>query len=124
MSETYVGGLSRILGEIARHQLPAEALAAAKSRLFHAFGVSFTSSALPSVGAAWKAVPHDSGNCFVFGRFQRIAAEDAAFVNGVIGHSSLLEDCGPGGLREGSHPSTFIIPAALAAAESVGASGR
>jgi len=124
MRDGLIAALSRILGEIGRQELLPDALAAAKSRLFHAFGVSLASSTLPSADAAWQAVRASRGDSFVFGRAQRVSAEDAAFANGVIGHSGLIEDCGPGGLREGSHPGTYIIPAALAAAESVGASGR
>lgn len=124
MSDGLILKLSRILGEIGRRELPPDALAAARSRLFHAFGVSLTSSTLPAADTAWQVVRDTPGDCFTFGRSQRVSAEGAAFANGVLGHSSLLEDCGPGGLREGSHPGTYIIPAALAAAESVRASGR
>ena len=42
----------------------------------------------------------------------------------MISHSSLQEDCGPGGLRDGSHPGTYVIPAALAAAETAGRRSR
>jgi 2-methylcitrate dehydratase PrpD len=123
MSEPLVSALSRILGDIARRPLPADALAAARSRLFHAFGVSLVSSRLKASTVAWNTIRARRGECRVLGRNERVSDEDAAFANGVTGHGSLLEDCGPGGLREGSHPGTFIIPAALAAAESANASG-
>lgn len=116
--------LGRLLGDIGRGEVPVGTLDAARTRVFHAFGVSLMSSVLPPAGIAWRAVGSVRGDCFVFGRSERAAADDAALVNGVIGHSSLQEDCGPGGLSLGSHPSTYIIPAALAAAESIGASGR
>lgn len=123
MAKGLTAALCGILGEIGRNTLPPSALAAAKSRLFHAIGISLASCALPAAQVAWTVAKASPGDCLVFGREQRVGADDAAFANGVIGHSSLVEDCGPGGLREGSHPGTFIIPAALAAAESVGASG-
>jgi 2-methylcitrate dehydratase PrpD len=116
--------LSCLLTDIGRSELPEAAARAAKNRLRHAFGVSLANSRLPAAEVAWKTMGGSSGPCFVFGRERRIHAPDAAFINGVIGHGSLLEDCGPGGLREGSHPGTFIIPAALAAAESCAASGK
>jgi len=116
--------LSCLLTDIGRSELPEAAARAAKNRLLHAFGVSLANSRLPAAEVAWKTMGGSSGPCFVFGRERRIHAPDAAFINGVIGHGSLLEDCGPGGLREGSHPGTFIIPAALAAAESCAASGK
>ena len=79
---------------------------------------------MPAADVAWAVAQEHGGKCFAFGRPTRISASGAALFNGVVGHASLLEDCGPGGLREGSHPGTFIIPAALAAAEASGAPGR
>ncbi|HSW15698.1 MAG TPA: MmgE/PrpD family protein [Ramlibacter sp.] len=116
--------LAQVLGEMSRQPLAAPTLAAAKAKLLHACGVSLVSSQLASAQAAWNAVKDERGDCFVFGQSRRVPAGDAAFVNGAIGHSSLLEDCGPGGLRQGSHPGTYVIAAALAAAESRGANGR
>jgi 2-methylcitrate dehydratase PrpD len=122
--ETVVTGLGRRLGAIARGDAPQEAIEAARSRLFHGLGVALRSAALPAAEVAWRAVSHATGDCLIFGRRDGAAVDEAAFVNGVIAHSSLQEDCGPGGLRDGSHPGTYVIPAALAAAESSGASGR
>lgn len=124
MADGLVLKLSRILGEVGRETLPDAVVETAKSRIFHAFGLSLLGSAMPAANVAWEVARLNPGDCFAFGRSQRISAEGAALINGVIGHSSLLEDAGPGGLREGSHPGTFIVPAALAAAEAVGASGR
>lgn len=115
--------LSRLLTGMAQAPLPESATRAAKTRLLHATGVSLANSHLPAAETAWAAMGHRSGPCLVFGRTRRLGAEDAAFVNGAVGHGSLLEDCGPGGLREGSHPGTFILPAALAVAQETGASG-
>ncbi|SEF00058.1 2-methylcitrate dehydratase PrpD [Rhizobiales bacterium GAS188] len=123
-TEGWVLQLSCLLTDIGRSELPEAATKAAKNRLLHAFGVSLANSRLPAAEVAWKTMGGSSGPCFAFGRERRIDAGDAAFINGVIGHGSLLEDCGPGGLREGSHPGTFVIPAALAAAESCAASGK
>ena len=118
MKEGLVYALGQVLGDISRTALAPSVLRAAKAKLFHAIGVSLASSRLAPAVAAWQAVSDSTGESFVFGQTRRVSAPDAAFVNGAIGHSSLLEDCGPGGLKEGSHPGTYIIPAALAAAES------
>jgi 2-methylcitrate dehydratase PrpD len=123
MSQGWALQLSRLLYDLGQEELPRSAVAAAKNRLLHAVGVCLANNALPAAQVAWKAFGHSKGESLVYGRSQRLAAEDAAFVNGVIGHGSLLEDCGPGGLREGSHPGTFVIPAALAVAEDLDASG-
>jgi 2-methylcitrate dehydratase PrpD len=124
MNQGLSARLGMVLGDLGRRDIAPAALAAAKSRIFHACGVSLASSRLAPALAAWASVQDGSGEGFVFGQSRRIAPADAAFVNGVIGHSSLLEDCGPGGLREGSHPGTYIIPAALAAAQAQRADGR
>ena len=116
-------GLAATLRNAVSGALDAQAVASAKNRLFHAFGVSLANSRLPAAEVAWNTIQDRTGACHVFGRDKQVGAQDAAFVNAVIGHGSLLEDCGPGGLREGSHPGTFIIPAALAVAEVTGASG-
>ncbi len=115
--------LARRLCRISWPDLPQPTRDSAGRRLLHAMGVSLAHGSLPASETAWKALGHSHGESFGFGQGRRIAAEDAAFINGTIGHGSLLEDCGPGGLREGSHPGTFVIPAALALAEEIDAGG-
>jgi 2-methylcitrate dehydratase PrpD len=88
-----------------------------KERLFHGLGVALRSAGLPASEAAWKAMNGRAGACRVIGRSTTLAPDAAAFVNAVAAHNSLQEDCGPGGLAEGSHPGTYVLPAALAAAE-------
>lgn len=104
-------------------RLPDASTHSAKNLVLHAFSVSLANSHLPAAEVAWRALGNSVGPCFVFGRHVRGTADTAAFVNGTIGHGSLLEDTGPGGLRDGSHPGTFILPAALAIAEETGATG-
>ena len=115
--------LSGELYQLACAALPAATIGAAKDRLLHVIGVTLASSGLPAPAAAWQAVRADDGPCTVIGRPGRLSAASAAFANAVAAHSSLLEDCGPGGLSEGSHPGTYVPAAAFAAAEQVGASG-
>lgn len=115
--------LAATLDNLVASELTPEALAGVKARLTHSLRVSLVSSQLPPGQVALRALAGVGGECTVIGRAETLSAPDAAFVNGVIGHSSLQEDCGPGGLREGSHPATFVLPAALAAAESSQATG-
>jgi 2-methylcitrate dehydratase PrpD len=121
-------GLARSLGTrlsaIGEGAVTPSAMDAAKLRLLHALRVSVASRELPAVEVAYRAFPAAADGCVVLGRPGTLAAPDAAFVNGVAGHSSLQEDCGPGGLRDGSHPGTYVVPAALAAAEDAGTDGR
>lgn len=115
--------LASRLCQISWQDLPNRTRDSACRRLLHAIGVSLAHGDLPASRTAWRALGHSRGDSFGFGQGRRIAAEDAAFINGTIGHGSLLEDCGPGGLREGSHPGTFVIPAALALAEEIDTGG-
>jgi 2-methylcitrate dehydratase PrpD len=89
----------------------------------HGTGVALISGRLPAAETAWRSVRSEPGDCTVLGRSASLSAGAAAFANAVAAHSSLQEDCGPGGLRHGSHPSTYVIPAAMAAAETAHATG-
>ncbi len=119
---TLTAELSRRLLATGR-EVPPEATEAAKLRLLHALGVAVASGALPAPATAWGAVACDAGDCVAVGRDGRLLDRSAVFCNAVAIHGSLLEDCGPGGLRGGSHPGTYVLPAALAAAETRGADG-
>lgn len=109
--------VSILVGDIARGDISDSALTAAKGRLLHAFAVSLSAADLPVAQMAINSVRSGSGDCTVFGVPSKYSPDSAAFVNGTIGHASLREDAGPGGLLEGSHPSTYVIPAAMAIAE-------
>jgi 2-methylcitrate dehydratase PrpD len=115
--------LSRTLSRLTAEGLTDELLTAAKGRLLHGWGVAFGASRLPASRLAWTTLRGSRGGCLVVGQPWRLTAEAATFVNAVTGHNSLQEDCGPGGLAEGSHPGTYVLPAVLAAAEAAGASG-
>ncbi len=108
---------------VARGPIPSVAVEAARRLLHHAFGVAVAGSSLPVSFIARGAIGDAPGPCLLFGSAGSHAAQDAAFVNGAIGHASLLEDSGPGGMQAGSHPATYVFPAALAAAQASGASG-
>jgi 2-methylcitrate dehydratase PrpD len=121
---TLIDELAIVVEDAVARPLPLIAVEAAKSRLLHALGVALAGRDLPAVRVAWDAVNDSAGDCVAVARPRRVSDRAAAFHNGVAGHSSLLEDCGPGGLLGGSHPSTYVIPAALAAAESGRVGGR
>src|SRR5262249_53734265 len=63
----------------------------------------------------------DGGRCQVLGRSERIGPSDAALVNGVAAHALDYDDMCFVSL---AHPSCALVPAALAAGEIAGASGR
>ena len=95
----------------------ARALDAARTKALHAIGVTLAGRELAAVKVAASASASNAGPCTAIGLGAGLSGDAAAFFNGVAGHASLLEDCGPGGLREGSHPGTYVFPAALAAAQ-------
>ena len=115
--------LAAVALEVANTELPAAALEAAVRLAQHAFGVTIAGSALTVARIARASVGDDGGPCLIFGSGGHHTAGDAAFANAVSGHASLLEDSGPGGARDGSHPGTYVFPAALAVAEQQGATG-
>lgn len=115
--------LAELTLSVARGVIPDAAVEAARRLVHHAFGVAVAGSSLPVSFIARGAIGEAPGQCLVFGSAGSHAAQDAAFANGAIGHASLLEDSGPGGMQAGSHPATYVFPAALAAAQACGASG-
>lgn len=116
--------LAEVLSGIAAAPLSGPARSAAIQRLLHALGVGLASTRLDPYAVSLRALSGEPGTNTVLASRATLSAGGAAFVNAVCLHSSLQEDCGPGGYRDGSHPGVYIIPAALAAAESVGAPGE
>ena len=75
----------------------------------------------PSLLAAVEALGLADGRCSVFGDARSYAPPAAALINGTLAHSLDFDDTH----AEGSiHSSAPIVPAALAAAEMTGASGK
>jgi 2-methylcitrate dehydratase PrpD len=75
----------------------------------------------PSLIAAVETLGLAEGRCSVFGDTRGYAPTGAALINGTLAHSLDFDDTH----AEGSiHSSAPIVPAALAAAEMVGASGK
>ena len=115
--------LASLTVTVARSELPAAAVQATARLVQHAIGVCVAGRDLAVSRIARAAIGSAPGPCTVFGTTATHEAQDAAFANAVSGHASLLEDSGPGGKQEGSHPATYVFPAALAMAEQMNASG-
>ena len=73
------------------------------------------------IAAAWVRETDARGQSSVWGRELRSSPAEAAFANGVAGHALDFDDSLP---TLHGHPSTTLVPAALAVAEASGASGR
>lgn len=67
------------------------------------------------------AAEQNGGRCHVIGQATTTHAETAALVNGALSHIVEMDDLDR---RSVVHPAAVVIPAALAAAERIGASGR
>ena len=122
MTENACVTLADLVSELDAKRLPAHVLKRARVAF-----VDYVSAAL--AGTRWGKLPPialDALRCYeghgtvcCIGALKRYPPMEAALYNGVVGHSVELDD----GHRFGTcHPGVAVIPAALAAAESEGAS--
>lgn len=103
--------------------IPVDVLDAAKVALADTLGVGVAGSAEQpaAIARAWVEEIGGRPQATVWGHPVSASAADAAFANGVAGHALDFDDSLPT-LR--GHPSTTMVPVALAVAEATGASGR
>jgi 2-methylcitrate dehydratase PrpD len=103
--------------------LPEAAIRAAKAAILDTIGVTLAGAADTST----KIVEHvlgvgsGTGTSLVFGSHRRTTSLDAALINGTAAHALDFDDCSD---TMGGHPSAPVLPALLALAEEVDASGR
>lgn len=101
--------------------LPAQAVGIVKTGFADTLSTMIAGRDEPVVSIArqFVAARHpSSGASSVLLGSQRLNAADAAFINATAGHALDFDDVALGG-----HPSTVLVPAVLAAAEEVNASG-
>nr|MDT0661238.1 MmgE/PrpD family protein [Micromonospora sp. DSM 115978] len=103
--------------------LPAEVVASVRERILDILGLCVAAYPLPTSRAALAYVAEQGGRgqARVVGLPEAVPAPLAAFGNGVLAHSLDYDDTH---LPSVLHPSASVVPAALAAAELAGASGR
>ena len=118
--------ISERLGAFAEATLsegaPADVRASVRDRVLDVLGLQAAALTLSTSRAALDHVAAMGGaaQAGVVGLEQRVPAPAAAFANGVLAHSLDYDDTH---LPSVLHPSASVVPAALAAAELVGASG-
>lgn len=102
---------------------PADVVASVRQRVLDVLGLCVAAQALPTSQAilAHAAEQGGRGQASAIGLTERVPAASAAFVNGVLAHSLDYDDTH---LPSVLHPSASVVPAALAAGEAAGASGR
>lgn len=103
--------------------LPAEVVESVKMRVLDTLGIAVAAAPLDTSRAAraWAVEQGGTAAASAVGVPERLPANLAAFVNGVLAHSLDYDDTH---LPSVLHPSAAVVPAALAAAERTGADGR
>jgi 2-methylcitrate dehydratase PrpD len=119
--------LTQRLAEFVIHtrasDIPPEVMDAARDALIDTLGVALVGG-LDAVGEISLAYVHGLGakrESTIWGTHVGTSMAEAAFVNGIFGHALDFDDVHA---SVHGHPSTTIVPAALAAAETTGASGE
>ena len=109
--------LSRLLATAPLAALPSPAIEAAKRAFIDTAGVVLAGRLEPAVSIMQGCLPTGSEARALFGT-QHLSSKDAALLNGVAGHVLDYDDVTLHG-----HPSVVLIPAILAEAERLDASG-
>ena len=124
MSDTLARKLARFATDLRYDNVPADVLDKARACLLHNLGVGLAGHGSGAARKAKSAVLANesaaSGGARIFVTGERATPGAAAFVNSALMHAKLQEDA----YHTGSHPGVMIIPAALAAGETLGSSGR
>ena len=118
---TYALKLSNKIKELEYDILPAEAVHAAKTGILDTIGVTLAGAAENCTRIVLGLSGASGGPALVFGHARRLAALDAALVNGTAAHALDFDDCNN---TLGGHPSAPILPALFALVDEIGASGR
>lgn len=127
MSETSKPTLAETIGRFAvandYRAIPPDVIDSVRSRVLDILGICLAASPLPTSLAArtWALDQGGRAQSHAVGIGDAMPAPLAAFVNGTLAHSLDYDDTH---LPSVLHPSASVVPAALAAAESTGASGR
>jgi 2-methylcitrate dehydratase PrpD len=122
MSELQTGDFQQAVGRfrtLRLGDLPAEALAVARHCLLDWLGCALAGTREPLSAILRDEIGGTAGEASLIGG-GRAAARDAALVNGAAGHALDFADTHTG---MGGHPTAPVLPAALALAESRGATG-
>jgi 2-methylcitrate dehydratase PrpD len=122
MSELQTGDFQQAVGRfrtLRLGDLPAEALAVARHCLLDWLGCALAGTREPLSAILRDEIGGTAGEASLIGG-GRAAARDAALVNGAAGHALDFDDTDTG---MGGHPTAPVLPAALALAESRGATG-
>jgi len=115
--------LTSRIGQISYESLPAPALTVARQCVLDWIAVTLRATDEPLVRMLYEQAVEDGGapKSSLLGRNQRVSARQAALINGAASHALDYDDVN---IRMTGHPTVAVLPAALALAESRGASGK
>jgi 2-methylcitrate dehydratase PrpD len=121
--QTLAEQLAAFAAGTAFDDLPGDVVESVKMRILDTLGIAVAAAPLDTSRAArdWAQEQGGVARASAVGVEQRLPANLAAFVNGVLAHSLDYDDTH---LPSVLHPSASVVPAALAAAERAGAGGR
>lgn len=107
----------------ASHLLKEEHFTRAKEHMLDTMGVALAghTDAISEILINYTAALGEEGECSILGTPLKTSVSNAAFVNGILCHSLDYDDSS---WRLIGHPSAVVLPAILATAEKVGASGE
>lgn len=112
--------LGRFAAETRFDHLPADVTDAVKLRVLDVLAASSTGVLAGNQRGLLALLP-GGGEIGVWGTAERRSLRDAALINSAVAHSTYFED---GSRYTGGHPSSALIPAAMALAQARGACGR
>lgn len=118
---TLATDLARRILETRFADLPPEAIHWAKVGLLDTIGCMIAGSRDKSTQIVTRVTTGSSGPSLLFGQDRRVAALDAAQINGTAAHALDLDDCSN---TLGGHPSAAVLPALFALADEMGATGE
>lgn len=117
--------LAKFVAELDYDNIPDEVVMRAKILMLDLIGVGVRArheaDSTQAMMRATEILGADSGTCGVFGDSRWFSPAAAALMNGALGHSLDFDDTHA---AASVHPSAVVVPAALAAAQLPGASGR
>jgi 2-methylcitrate dehydratase PrpD len=113
--------LGRFVAGLRYEDIPADVREAIKTAFADTIGVAVAGSMEPAAQIVKSIVSPGSVEATLLGRKGRASAIDAAWINGTAAHALDYDDISQ---RAIGHVSSALVPAILAEAEVVGASGR
>lgn len=118
MSETLTRSLARFVADLRLDAVPPAALAVVRTGFADSVGTMIAGSVEEAPSILRKVLAPAAGDASLYLTGERVSAPDAALINATAAHALDYDDVALRG-----HPSTVLVPAILAEAESLGATG-